>query len=173
MSYRLPKLADATARYAGEMESFGRVSRQDGRACSLLRIGQPPATAARGWLAPGDHCSIFIDPSILGRAINNPDTSAKLLPASAFAFIGPYDERGNLGTNTFRRDGIRNLNAALTRTWNVAHEKSLTLRAESINLLNTPQFAEPGVNLTSPSFGKITNTVNDGRTFQFQLRFGF
>jgi hypothetical protein len=74
---------------------------------------------------------------------------------------------------TFRRGGIRNLNTALFRTWNIAREKSVTFRAESINLLNTPQFAEPGVNLTSPSFGKITNTLNDGRTFQFQLRLRF
>ena len=34
-------------------------------------------------------------------------------------------------------------------------------------------FAEPGTDLTSPSFGQITNTLNEGRTFQFQLRFRF
>jgi hypothetical protein len=113
------------------------------------------------------------DPSILGRTISNPDTSVKLLPKSAFAFIGPNEVRGNLGTGTFRRGGIRNLNAAISRTWSLARERSLTFRAESINFLNTPQFAEPGVNLTSPSFGQITNTYNDGRTFQFQLRFRF
>ena len=39
--------------------------------------------------------------------------------------------------------------------------------------LNTPQFAEPGTDLTSPSFAQITNTLNEGRTFQFQLRFRF
>ena len=48
-----------------------------------------------------------------------------------------------------------------------------TFRAESINLLNTPQFADPVTDLTSPSFGQITNTLNEGRTFQFQLRFRF
>jgi hypothetical protein len=45
----------------------------------------------------------------------------------------------------------------------------LLLRAESINLLNTPQFAEPGSMLGTPEFGFITNTLNDGRTFRFNL----
>ena len=65
------------------------------------------------------------------------------------------------------------LNVAISRAWNINTEKSITLRAESINFLNTPQFAEPSTDLTNPSFGKITNTLNDGRTFQFQLRFRF
>jgi len=91
----------------------------------------------------------------------------------AFTFIGATDLRGNLGENTFRRGGIRNLNAALSRTWSVRREKTITFRAESINVLNTPQFAEPGTDLASPSFGLITNTLNEGRTFQFQLRFHF
>jgi hypothetical protein len=43
---------------------------------------------------------------------------------------------------------------------------------ESINLSNTPQFAEPGTTLTDPNFGVITNTLNDGRTFRVTLRLG-
>ena len=85
----------------------------------------------------------------------------------------PTDERGNLGRNTFRKGGIYNVNASLSRTWSLSSEKRLTFRAESINLLNTPQFAEPGNSLGLPTFGQITNTLNDGRTFQFLLRLGF
>ena len=51
--------------------------------------------------------------------------------------------------------------------------KFCALRAESINLLNTPQFAEPNPDLSSPAFGKITNTLNDGRVFRLQLRISF
>ena len=115
----------------------------------------------------------LVDPAVLGRTLGNPDTSALLLPRSAFAFIRPTDERGNLGHNVFRKGGIRNVNAALSREWKLGAEKAVTLRAESINLLNTPQFAEPGKELTSPSFGQITNTLNDGRTFRFLLRLSF
>ena len=113
------------------------------------------------------------DPSILGRKIKHPDASASLLPRSAFSFIEPAELRGNIGRNTFRKDGIQNLNAALSRTWTVTQEARLTLRAESNNVLNRPQFAEPGFEVTSPNFAQITNTLNDGRTFRFLMRLAF
>ncbi|MBI3693462.1 MAG: hypothetical protein HY238_01290, partial [Acidobacteria bacterium] len=115
----------------------------------------------------------ILDPSILGRTIGNPDTSRQMLPRSAFGFIQPTDLRGNLGHHVFRKGGIHNVNASLARTFTIRSEKTLTFRAESINLLNTPQFDAPNNNLTSPSFRQITNTLNDGRTFRFLLRFGF
>jgi hypothetical protein len=115
----------------------------------------------------------LVDPSILGRAIGDPDTSRLLLPRAAFSFMLPTDERGNLGRNVFRRGGIHNCNAALWRAWTLGRERRLTFRAESVNLFNTPQFAEPGVELANPNFGQITNTLNDGRTFRFQLQLGF
>ena len=43
----------------------------------------------------------------------------------------------------------------------------------SINFFNAPQFAEPGRTLAAADFGQITNTLNDGRTFRFLLRFAF
>jgi hypothetical protein len=122
--------------------------------------------------ASGDRPHI-IDPSILGRTIGNPDTSTQLLPRSAFAFMRPGETRGNIGMNTFRRGAIHNINAAVSRSWALGSEKSLTVRAESVNLMNHPQFAEPTHELASPSFGSITNTLNDGRAFQLQLRFRF
>jgi len=65
------------------------------------------------------------------------------------------------------------VNASLARTFTVTAEKKLTLRAESINFLNTPQFAEPGFELTNSNFGAITNTLNDGRTFRMALQFAW
>jgi hypothetical protein len=115
----------------------------------------------------------LLDPSVLGRSINHPDTSRAALPAAAFAYIRPGETRGNLGNNTFRKDGVANVNAALSRTLSFRGDTRLVVRAESINFLNTPQFAEPWRELTSPSFGFITNTLNDGRTFRFLLRFAF
>jgi hypothetical protein len=115
----------------------------------------------------------LLDPSILGRTINNPDTSVKMLPASAFAFMAPTAEAGNLGVNTFRRGGIRNINASVSKVWPIHTEQRITLRAECINLTNTPQFAEPGNILGTPEFGYITNTLNDGRAFRFGLTFGW
>jgi len=120
----------------------------------------------------GDRVDI-IDPSILGRTIGDPDTTDELLPRSAFKFMSSGSLRGNIGRNTFRRGKMTNVNAALSRSWQIGSEKTLTFRAESINLFNTPQFSMPEMNLVSKLFGRISNTVNSGRNFQFTLRFSF
>lgn len=120
----------------------------------------------------GDRIHV-VDPSVLGRTIGNPDTSTQLLPREAFAFMEPTDIRGNIGRNTFRKGKIGNVNAALSRSWRLPAEKSLTFRAEAVNLFNTPQFADPERNLASQAFARISNTLNDGRAFQFLLRFSF
>jgi len=123
--------------------------------------------------SPGDR-PFVLDPTVLGRTIGNPSTSRQLLPKSAFRFLNaPAETAGNLGRDTFRKGKIANLNASLARTWTFARELQMTLRAESINFTNTPQFAEPGFSLAAPNFGQISNTLNDGRTFRFLLRLTF
>jgi len=113
------------------------------------------------------------DTSVLGRTIGNPDTSKSLLPKSAFRFIQPGTLRGNLANNTFRKGSIRTVNAAISRAFSLGGDRRLRFRAESVNFLNTPQFAAPVANLTDPSFGVITNTLNEGRTFRFGVNFEF
>ena len=112
-------------------------------------------------------------PGVSSSTVESSSILAKSTMVIAFAFIQPTDLRGSLGHDVFRKGGIHNVNAALSRTWSLRSDRSLTFRAESINFFNTPQFAEPTKELTSPSFGQITNTLNDGRTFRFLLRFGF
>lgn len=121
----------------------------------------------------GDRINV-VDTSVLGRIVGNPDTSRDLLPRSAFAFMdAPRQMAGNIGRNTFRKGKIANVNASVQRTFALRGDWSATLRGESINLLNTPQFADPGTQLGSPNFGQITNTLNDGRAFRFTIRLSF
>lgn len=115
----------------------------------------------------------LVDLSILGASVDDPDLSSAQLPAAAFEFMDPTQTAGTLGRNTFRRDGIANVNMALSKRWGLGGDRGLLLRAEALNLTNHPQFAEPGTNLTQGNFGRITNTLNDGRTFRFTLRFLF
>ena len=115
----------------------------------------------------------LLDTSILGRTVGDPDTSRQILRREAFAFQRVGDLAGTLGLRTFRRGKIANVNASLSRSWSVASEKKLTFRAESVNFFNTPQFADPNTSLTSPAFGRITNTLNDGRTFRFSIVLDF
>jgi hypothetical protein len=146
----------------------------------LLKSGTP-FTVITGSDAPGfgnvdgaqwDRPDL-VTPGVLDRTIGNPDTSRLLLPASAFAFIQPGRTAGNLGRNVFRKGGIRNVNASLSRQFPVWKEKPLTIRAESINLFNTAQFAAPDFTRADSSFGAITNTLNNGRSLRLAASFEF
>ena len=113
------------------------------------------------------------DPAVLGRTIDHPDTSVARLPESAFSFMLPGELAGNVGRNTFRKDGVWNINAGLSRRFVLGGERSVLFRVESLNFLNHPQFAEPGQSLSEDNFAQITNTLNDGRAFKFTLQFRF
>lgn len=115
----------------------------------------------------------ILDPSILGATVGDPDTSAQILQKSRFSFLAPGQRAGNLGYNTFRKHGIRNMNASISREWRWGAQQPYSLRfqAEAFNLGNHPQFDAPQYVLSAPSFGKITNTLNSGRVLQLSLRF--
>ena len=61
----------------------------------------------------------------------------------------------------------------MSRQFPVWKDKPLTIRAESVNLFNTAQFAMPDNFLTDSSFGVITNTLNNGRSVRLSASFEF
>jgi hypothetical protein len=115
----------------------------------------------------------ILDPSILGATISHPDEAPGILRRDRFAYITPGENRGNLARGSFRRARIWNWNGSLVKQINMPKEWTGQIRAEIYNLSNTPQFDEPQRNLSAPSFGKITNTLNDGRVFQLGFRLLF
>jgi len=119
----------------------------------------------------GDRPNI-VDPSILGQTIGHPDVAPLVLRRDLFTYMTPGDAQGNMGRNNLRKGTIANWNLALQRSWRLPtrRETTIQLRGEAYNSFNTPQFDEPQRNHTSPAFGKITNTLNDGRVFQIGLR---
>jgi hypothetical protein len=132
----------------------------------------------------------ILDPSLLGMSFDNPDTTPTILGADTCRPPGtdglpylhckyfdtniPPGGRGNLGWNTFRKDGTANWNVAFGRNFPFSGgERSVDFRSEFINFFNTPQFDKPGTQLAVATFGKITNTVNKGRQVQFTLKLNF
>lgn len=138
----------------------------------------------------------IINPALLHKSLDDPNTTfitlgantcfrdsqGSLNPGTAYLNCPGYFDtnlppsgRGNLGMNTFRKDGTANWNFALGRTFRLpgGRERTLLFRSEFINLFNTPQFEKPGVQMASPIFGQITNTANKGRQVQFSLRLNF
>lgn len=115
----------------------------------------------------------LLDPSILGATIGHPDQAPLILRRDRFAYLTPGQQAGSLGRGTFRKASIWNWNAAVARQFRLLNDWNAQLRAEAYNLSNTPQFDEPQRNYSALAFGKITNTLNDGRVFQVGLRLLF
>ncbi len=95
------------------------------------------------------------------------DTSAFVQPTTA--------AYGNTPKNAFRGPGLTTFDASLSRSIPVRERLSLQLRADAFNALNHPNFANPGVSLTSTNFGEVTGTASGyaPRTLQFAATVSF
>ncbi|HBY61194.1 MAG TPA: hypothetical protein DEH78_15335 [Solibacterales bacterium] len=171
LNYALPRPASGWARRLGAWSMSSVILAKSGTTFNLQTGSDAPGFGNVDGIG-GDRPNV-VDPSVLGRTIGHPDVSRALMPRSAFTYVQPGQERGNMGRNVLRRAPIRNWNAGLTGDFAVRGERRLRVGAEAVNLTNTPQFAEPGLSLTDTNFGAITNTLNDGRTFRFQVSVAF
>jgi hypothetical protein len=148
----------------------------------MLRTGTP-FHLATGSDAPGfgntdgqgNDRPNLLDTSILGATVGDPETSTQILSRDKFSYIAPGEHAGNLGYNVFRKQSIANVNAAVSRQWKWGAPRaySLEFRAEAFNLGNHAQFDAPQYTLTASTFGKITNTLNNGRVLQLRLGLAF
>jgi hypothetical protein len=80
---------------------------------------------------------------------------------------------GTSGRNAFRGPQFFDMDASLVKRFKFTERMFVTFRAEAYNLFNNVNFANPGLNLTSPTFGKISSDYNGARTMQLALRFDF
>lgn len=83
---------------------------------------------------------------------------------------------GNLGRTLpdVRSDSTRNWDFTLLKVFPIYQERvKLEYRAVFTNFLNTPRFAAPERNFTSPDFGRVTRTSNGPREFQMGARILF
>jgi hypothetical protein len=80
---------------------------------------------------------------------------------------------GNTGRNSLVGPGFFNIDSGLFRTISVTEHVKMQLRAEALNVLNHPNFANPSSDVSSAgSFGYITQTVGQGsRLWRFAVRF--
>ena len=120
---------------------------------------------------------VLLDPSILGRKINDPATSKELLPLSAFRPYAAGDSLDSVvGRNTFFGDGLQMMDLGLYKNFVLGGAKSFSVRVEVFNVFNAVQYAYPAVNISIPAtFGTIT--ANNGlylpRTLQLGFRFRY
>ena len=99
-------------------------------------------------------------------------TLNKWLNPAAFAqpALGTY---GNSVRNAYDGPGIRSLDFSLVRQFGLGNGRRVEARVEAFNALNWFILADPAVNLSAATFGRITSTAVDPRVMQFALKYQF
>jgi len=80
---------------------------------------------------------------------------------------------GSVGRNTFRANGIGDVDLSVTKVLKLNERYKFLLRTEIYNLFNRTHFAVPERILESPAFGASTRTTIPARMIQLLLRFDF
>jgi hypothetical protein len=71
-----------------------------------------------------------------------------------------------------RGPGLFNMDAGLSRTFNIREAQRVELRVDATNILNHTNFMNPSGTLTSNVFGRLQG-ARDGRVMQFALKYVF
>jgi outer membrane receptor protein involved in Fe transport len=84
----------------------------------------------------------------------------------------PQYQFGDSGRNVLTTGRVDNLDMSVHREFPMPFrpETRLQFRAEAFNVLNHPQFAEPGNTVGSPTFGVVTATSQANRVLQLGAR---
>jgi len=83
---------------------------------------------------------------------------------------------GNSGVGIVRGPAERNIDIAIIKSTTIAWPTEIAnieFRTEMFNAFNTPQFANPDNNFSSPTFGRISSTAVNPRIVQFALKLNF
>jgi hypothetical protein len=162
----------------GVIQSGTPITVLDGNAGSVY--GNFENRAQRTGSSPSTHGSLFsrvtghyLDAAAFTRAPEAPNGTS----------LADQDF-GNSGVGIVRGPGQHNIDMAVERVFPITESSSVRFRAESFNLTNTPQFANPSNSLgygdptainptASASFGQITSLATNPRIIQFALKFIF
>ncbi len=112
----------------------------------------------------------LVNPSALSTSYDNP---SHVIPKSAFNGTATPIRIGNLGRNTFRQDGIANVDLSFSKQFSVTERAKLEFRSEFFNLFNHTRFGTPVNTLTSATFGQILTQDNSPRQIRIGLRLRF
>jgi hypothetical protein len=123
-----------------------------------------------------------IDNSLTGIGLDRPNvvsnpyvrsTTGALQWLNPAAFVpNALGAFGNSGSDSVRGPAYANIDAALSRYFNIKENHRLELRFEFFNLANRVNFSNPDNNIQDSTFGQILGDVSP-RILQFALRYSF
>ena len=142
-----------------------------------LQSGQPLAIYnANGLLADGNpRPNVVCSKLTTGLSYREAaETGGAVLNQDCFADPGD-NIPGNAPRHfsNLRGDGIRNLDASLSKEFTIREGKTLQVRAEMFNAFNHQRFAFPDLGSGDGALGTVTSTMNNFRRMQFGARFQF
>ena len=106
----------------------------------------------------------------------NPGNAAhgKLEWINPSCFVAPPSgELGNASRAPATGPDFVNTDFSVIKQIGLPREMGLNFRAEFFNLFNHPQFGSPVGDVSSPGFGFVQSTVNNGRLVQLALKLSF
>jgi hypothetical protein len=130
------------------------------------------------WYMPANFCagstngSLSTDGSIQSRLDKYINTAAVCAPP----VIGNGFGFGNIGRGALRGPGQSNSDVSIgkiTKVKGPTEAATIEFRAQFFNAFNTPQFANPLTDKSSPGFGEINATSVSPRLIQFALKYNF
>ena len=80
---------------------------------------------------------------------------------------------GNLGRNSLRTPGFKNLDVSISRIFPIMEKANLQFRCDFFNITNSVMLGGPNSTLGNPNFGLITGVQNVARQIQFSMKLAF
>jgi len=120
----------------------------------------------------------IVDPTFTPVTTNGLNTGytnkAIVDPQGNLLFVNPQPgDRGNLGYTTLRGPGETRFDLNMMKKFQIMEGKEFEVRVDAINVLNTPNFANPALSINgNNNFGRITS-ASGARRFILNARVNF
>jgi hypothetical protein len=114
-------------------------------------------------------------PDVVGNPNNGPRTPQEWFNTAAFQQLNPTTQAGqfgNEGRNIVQGPGLQEWDFSAFKNIPIHESKSLQFRAEFFNVFNHANFRLPDNDISSPTFGEISESL-PGRQVQLALKFYF
>jgi hypothetical protein len=165
--YELPRLDDralATRLLFGGWQVNGIVQAQTGFPLTVVEPSNISLTSAT------NRPNLTCNPNERGTR-----TVAQWFDTRCFqrlTLAGHAGQIGNEGRGVVRGPGFSRVDVALVKNIVLTGTHQLQWRMEAFNALNSPRFSQPGNQIGSPTFGRITS-ADDGRIVQLGIKYAF
>ena len=114
-------------------------------------------------------------PNLIGNPNSGPRTPQEWFNTGAFQRLDPVAQAGqfgNAGRNIVTGPPLQDWDFSLFKNIPIKESKNLQFRAEFFNFFNHPNFRLPDNDISSPTFGQISEALS-GRLVQLALKFTF